>query len=569
MTRPPAIRLVVLLEDLEFGGTQRYAVHLLKHLDRTWFEPEVWVLRGGDDLTADMRAAGVQVVRLSDGRRVGPIVLVRLAVRLWRHKPDLLYTLTVLPNIWGRALAGLMRIPVVSGYRSLMPRQHERLLHRLSTRVIANAAVLKDMMIRRMRIEPDRIAVIPNGVDCDYFAPDERSRSSDPLVVCVARLVAEKDIPTLLEAFRRTREELPGARLDIVGNGPGVFSAAPNVRVLPATVDVRAHLQRAWVFALASRSEASPNAILEAMACGLPVVATRVGGIPELVDDGETGLLVPPGDPSALGAALTALLRDDARQKSLGERGRRRALSEFSVPRMARRTETILREVVQLGTTWTTTADGEVPLEMPLLPNAGRAANAEKIIERGKFRSDRSLRDVTVATLSVHLPPAERASGTAVVICPGGGYAGLTVDKEGHDVARWLTTLGAAGLVLKYRLPRGEVAGAETSLADSRHHVRAARSARPCRRVADRPSAPWCDGLLSGGARGCRGIQCRPRCGVCRPALPRHFDGPDAGAQGLPAAPARRSSRQGGRRTLFVRDMRHGADQPELSGTCA
>lgn len=462
MMRPPRIRLVVLLEDIGFGDTQRYAVQLLQHIDRAWFAPEVWALRGGEELTLAMRAAGVDVIRFSDGRQVGPRALLRLAARLWRDRPDVLYTLTVLPNIWGRLLARLMRIPVVSSYQSVMPRRHERLLHSFSARIIANAAVLKCIMTERLRIEPGRVAVISNGVDGDHFSPAETSRSIDPLVVCVARLEEKKDIPTLLEAFRLTRAEMPAARLDIVGNGPVAMAAAPNVRFLPATVDVRAHLRRAWVFALASSSEAPPNVILEAMASGLPVVATRIGGIAELVEDGKTGLLVPPHDPTALSAALTSLLRDGALRKSLGEAGRQRALTAFSLPRMVRQTEKVLREVAQRGTAWTTTEDGEVPLELSLWPDMETAAHAETIVERGEFRPDRSLRDVCIATLTVYLPSAEHASGAAVVICPGGGYASLTVDKEGHDVARWLTTRGVAGLVLKYRLPRADVTRDET-----------------------------------------------------------------------------------------------------------
>ncbi|HSW28991.1 MAG TPA: glycosyltransferase [Longimicrobiales bacterium] len=421
MKHPAPIRLVLLLQDLEFGGTQRYALQLVRRLDRRWFAPEVWVLRGGDDLLPPMLAAGVEVVRLSDGGWVGPVALTRLAWSLWRKRPGLLYTLTVVPDIWGRLFAGVLRIPVVSGYRG---------------------------------IEPDRIAVIPNGVDCDDFAPDDTQRADHPLVVCAARLVDEKDLPTLLEAFRLTRLEVPGARLDIIGNGPVPSGAPSDVRFLPGTEDVRAHLQSGWVFALASRSEASPNALLEAMACGAPVVATRVGGIPELVEDGVNGLLVPPDDPVAMSAALTALLRDGGRRQVMGAAGRKRAETRFRLSDMVRATETVLREVAQLGSPWTTTADGEVPPELPLAPGAGATEPSEVIVERGRSRPDRSLRQVTSATLTAFLPPRSLATGRAVVICPGGGYSAITIDREGYDVARWLAGHGVAGLVLKYRLPR-------------------------------------------------------------------------------------------------------------------
>jgi acetyl esterase/lipase len=146
----------------------------------------------------------------------------------------------------------------------------------------------------------------------------------------------------------------------------------------------------------------------------------------------------------------------------LGETGRQRALREFSLPVMVRKTENVLRQVAQLGARWTATEAGDLPLEVRLGPDIATAAPAEKMIERGRFRPDRSLKDVAVATLTVYLPEAERATGTAIVICPGGGYAALTIDKEGHDVARWLAARGVTGLVLKYRLPRPDVTGTDT-----------------------------------------------------------------------------------------------------------
>ena len=459
MTRP-RIRLVVLLQDLEFGGTQRYAVQLLQRLDRDWFDPEVWVLRGGDDLLPAMQAAKVKVVYLSRGRRVGPKALAKLAVRLVRHKPDLLYTLTVVPNIWGRLFAGLMRIRVVSGYRSLLPRQHERLLRRFSRRIIANAAVLKELMTGRFGIEPEQVSVIPNGVDADFFLPDPAAKSPTPLVVCVARLVGEKDFPTLLEAFRLVRAQIPTAQLDIIGSGPLTFALPPGTRILPGTEDIRAHLRRAWVFALASQSEASPNVILEAMATGLPVVATRVGGIPELVDAEVTGLLVPPRDPAAFAGALIGLLQDAARRKTMAEAGRQRVLHEFSLPEMVARTEKVFRDVAQIGSKWWSTDAGEMPVELPLWSDLRAPAVPEKMVERGRYAADRSLRDVSVPTLTTYLPA--QANGAAVIICPGGGYAALSIDKEGHDVARWLAARGVAGLVLKYRLPRPDLSGTAT-----------------------------------------------------------------------------------------------------------
>ncbi|PLX44846.1 MAG: glycosyl transferase, partial [Hyphomicrobiales bacterium] len=237
-----------------------------------------------------------------------------------------------------------------SGYRNLKPNQHEGLLYRFSRRIIVNAASLKDNIIEWHRIPPNRVAVVPNGVDGAHFrppaaepdAPDAPDAPEQELILCIARRVPQKNLPMLLGAFERVVEARPGARLRIVGNGPVPLAAHPNVELMAASRDIRPHLAAASIFALSSIDEGSPNVIIEAMAAGLPVAATAVGGVPELVSDGKTGLLTPPGDEKALAAALMRLLEDGDLRRAMGEAGRRRALDEFSIEAMVRRTEQVL-----------------------------------------------------------------------------------------------------------------------------------------------------------------------------------------------------------------------------------
>lgn len=113
----------------------------------------------------------------------------------------------------------------------------------------------------------------------------------------------------------------------------------------------------------------------------------------------------------------------------------------------------VRREVAEVGSSWTTTAIGEVPPEVPLRDDVAPAPSREKVVERGRFRPDRSLREVGSATLTAFLPPRGLASGVAAIVCPGGGYAAVTIDREGYEVGRWLASRGIAGLVLKYRIP--------------------------------------------------------------------------------------------------------------------
>ncbi len=354
----PPYRTVLLLQDLEFGGTQRYAVQLLKHLDRSLFAPELWVLRGGKDMLPMAEEADVKVVFLSLSLwGVGPHALARLFWRLMRHKPDILYTLTGVPNIWGRPFGTIAQVPVIiTSWRGLIEKQLESVLWPLSTRIVCNAHALKGVIVRLHSVDPSRIMVVPNAVPADFFAPGDGSKAAEPTVLYVGRLAPEKDLPTLLEGFRITRQRIPNARLNIVGNGKlksqlerfvRRCSLDASVQLLPGREDIRPLLRQAWVFAMTSIREASPNVMLEAMATGLPVVGTRVGGIPELVQHEETGIVVEPETPSALADALTRLLKDEQLRQSMGQRGRERVLAFHTMERMIGETQQILMDAVK------------------------------------------------------------------------------------------------------------------------------------------------------------------------------------------------------------------------------
>jgi glycosyltransferase involved in cell wall biosynthesis len=278
--------------------------------------------------------------------------------RLIHHRPQLLYTLTVVPNIWGRIFGKLARVPaIVSGYRNLFPKQHEKWLWPLSRRIICNAEILKQIMISRYGVDARKITVIHNGVDTEYFRPSMYRQAPHPTLLFAGRLVKDKDPMTLFEAFTRVVQKIPSAQLDIVGNGPlrkNLITAVRSrslesrVRIMPGTKDIRPYLKRAWVFALAAfTGEGSPNVIIEAMAAGLPVVATRISGNPELVVDGRTGILTDPGDPEGLSEALISLLSDQEKRQRMGRHAREHVIRHHTVKEMIRQTEKVLFEVLE------------------------------------------------------------------------------------------------------------------------------------------------------------------------------------------------------------------------------
>jgi glycosyltransferase involved in cell wall biosynthesis len=167
-----------------------------------------------------------------------------------------------------------------------------------------------------------------------------------PLLVAVGRLIEQKDHATLVRAFARVRERHPDAVLALLGSGPlevqtrslATQLGVADALVMPGRVEIRDWLARADVFVHTSRWEGFGLALLEAMLASLPVVATRVSAVPEVVVDGATGVLVEPGDDAAVARGLTGLLDDPARARELGAAGLRRAREEFSVDRMAERT---------------------------------------------------------------------------------------------------------------------------------------------------------------------------------------------------------------------------------------
>jgi len=349
-------RVVFLLQDLKFGGTQRQALELARRLDRVRFQPEIWLLAAGDDLVQQARDAGLPLTWLSRQAQVGPGAVLNLWRRLRRGGIEVLLPFTVVPNIWGRILGRLARVPAIVGNcrgGGAPRRQHERWLWPLAQHIVCNSDALKKVLIRRCGVPASRLSVIPNGVDADYFQPAPEGAGPYPAVVLsVARMVPDKDLDTLLRAFSEVSPDFPQAQLWLVGEGPllgnlqqlaGKFLPADACRFIPPQADLRPLFRQAGLLALSSRTEALPNVILEAMAAGLPVAATAVGGVPEMVTPARTGWLAPPEDPAALAVALRRLLGNPEQCRAFGQAARQKVVQDFSLGAMVSRYEEVLR----------------------------------------------------------------------------------------------------------------------------------------------------------------------------------------------------------------------------------
>jgi sugar transferase (PEP-CTERM/EpsH1 system associated) len=356
---------------LRAGGMELGVVKLVNGLDDRRVASAICSTAQAGELKRAL-APGVRLFEL--GRRDGnnPKLVWQLYRLFRRERPHIVHT-----HAWGTLLEGLVAarlagVPaVVHGeHGTLQLRRHQRLAQRCgwaaANRVLSVSSRLAERIERETGFPAARIRTIRNGVDLARFSGTSRSRARRALglpergvlAATVGRLVPVKDHVTLLEATAALRQEGHEFTLVVAGDGPLradlmaralSLGLSGRVRWLGHRSDVESVFAAADLFVLSSKSEGLSNTILEAMASGLPVVATRVGGADEMVVHGQTGLLVPPESPSELARALGALAAGDARRAAMGAAGRARVEAEFSLEGMLQQYEALYRDVAAAG----------------------------------------------------------------------------------------------------------------------------------------------------------------------------------------------------------------------------
>ncbi len=354
--RPSPLRVAHVALQLDTGGMERLLVEFARHHDRRLVEPIVVALGERGAVADEIEACGVRVVTLGMRPGLRPAAIWRIARWLRNDGIDLVHTHNTKPLLYAGPAAQW------AGVRAVIHTRHGqrfaakgrqtmlfRLASRCADRMVCVSADGADLCLRE-GIDASALSVVRNGVDCDRF----EARGGDPAgpLLFVGRLSPEKDIPTLIEAMAILRRDDPRVSLLIAGGGAcaeeiaalvRVRGLADRVQLLGPVSDVAALHRRARCFVLPSRTEGMPLTVIEAMASGLPVVATRVGGTPEVVEEGVTGILVPPGNAPELAAALRRMAADPERSRTMGLAGAQRARERFDARVMVRAYEQLYR----------------------------------------------------------------------------------------------------------------------------------------------------------------------------------------------------------------------------------
>jgi glycosyltransferase involved in cell wall biosynthesis len=371
--------VVYVIADMITGGTQTHLLEVFRHLDRTVFRPSLFVLRDGGNLLGEAAAAGVDVRTFGmSGTLRNPRDLAGLAgmVRAMRElRPVVVHGYLLRGNFYGAVAGRLAGVPaVVTSKRGL----HEpagvaetvsvRVSNRLSHAVTGNSLEVLEFTRRVEGSFPAPMTMIPSGIDTDRFDPrrvggwprgalrEALGLGKAPVVGTAITFRPRKGFRMLFEAMAEIRRRVPDARLVIAG----ADEMSPEARDLAASLDLlrSVHvigrrgdmpevLSALDVFVLPSESEGMSNAILEAMAMRLPVVATDVGGAREQLEEGRSGYLVSYPDSAALATKVTRLLEDPALRESVGAAARERVARHYSSAGMVRQIEDLYASLLR------------------------------------------------------------------------------------------------------------------------------------------------------------------------------------------------------------------------------
>lgn len=365
------IKILHLTTDSRIGGTEKNIISLVSRLDRDRYENIVVALLPGGELVDILRGRGIETESLGMRNKFDLPAIFRLSRVIREKRVDILHTYLFHANMLGRIVGRLAGVPVIiSSLRVMERRRYHLWLDRWTSGMVGVETcvceAVRKYTIEKARIRPDKLVTIPNGI-----APEEYPLSMDldnkrkelgidsgfPILGTVGRLHEQKGQVYLLRAMPTVLKKYPKAVLLMVGDGPlksKLESLCCNLRITKSVKflgfkkNIKELMALMEVFILPSLWEGMPNVLLEAMVLGKPVIATRVGGAEELIEDGVTGLLVPPFAEEALAEAMMKVLTRDDKGRGLGETAKREVERRFPPEAMVKETEKLYERLLSL-----------------------------------------------------------------------------------------------------------------------------------------------------------------------------------------------------------------------------
>jgi len=349
------MKVLHVIPSLGVGGTEKMLRELCRGLDRARFENTVVALKSGGKTADDLEASGVSVTTLNspDGFLPGFVDQVRLYARLRacfeKERPQIVHTWLTRANVIGRLAGRGTGIPVVSSLRVMEAEKPyhlwaERLTQSACRCVTVNCSPLREFAVRKIGIPESKVVLIFNGIRIGP-KPAGRATPEDSLTIGVmGRLHAQKGIDVFLAAAKTILDRRPKFQFLVGGDGPekaalvrlaGTLGIGDRVQFL-GTVPSEVFFSRIDVFALPSRWEGMPNVVLEAMAAAMPIAASRVGGVTDLISHDSEGLLFPPETPEALAEAVLKLARSRDLRQTYSEAAFQKVSQHFSLESMVR-----------------------------------------------------------------------------------------------------------------------------------------------------------------------------------------------------------------------------------------
>jgi glycosyltransferase involved in cell wall biosynthesis len=354
-------KVIHVAEDLMVGGIERIIATIATALDPAKYDVEVWCIVRGGPVADEIRSRGLPVVILDIRSYHNPLSMMRFIRTLRKAHPAIVHVHGYFAATAGRIAALAAGVPAtINHYHTIyynmtfFNRVINNYLDRRSGRTIYISEAVRASFVPHCYVRPDSV-VMYNGVDTDLYSPGVFDATRQ-IITCVGSLTAQKGHVFLLSAFKIVLARHPGAQLWIAGEGPlretltseaARLGISDSLQLLGRRDDVASILRRSGIFVMSSLREGLPVALIEAMACALPVVATDVGGMPELVADRESGFIIPAKNPEALAAAMIRLLDDPHKAREMGLRGNAVFKNKFTSVSMKRTLEAIYDELLK------------------------------------------------------------------------------------------------------------------------------------------------------------------------------------------------------------------------------